>query len=77
VPILCEDKPLIDVVNEINRYTSLTIEIFDPALKTLKVGGRFKVSDIEGIFDVLEANFDIQVGRLGDRHIQLRPAEKN
>ena len=63
--------PLSKVVAEINRYTNIHIEIADPALNNLKVGGRFKIDDLEAIFDVLEVNFGMHVSRLNDRHIQL------
>jgi len=62
---------LADVVKEINRYTNIHIQIADPALNNLKIGGRFKIGDLEAIFDVLEVNFGMHVSRLSDRHIQL------
>ena len=63
--------PLSQVVLEINRYTPATVEIIDPALNTIKIGGRFKVADIGGVFEVLETKFGIQVSRLNDERIQL------
>jgi transmembrane sensor len=75
--LVFKGEPLIDVVREINRYTSITIEILDPALRQLEIGGRFKVSEIEGIFDVLEANFGVEVSRLSDQHIQLQLEKSN
>ena len=64
---------LADVIDEVNRYTPVEIEIADPALRNLKIGGRFKVGEVEALYDVLEASFGIQVSRLDDQHIQLRP----
>lgn len=66
--------PLSEVIKEINRYTPMTVEIIDPELKDITVGGRFKVSEIGGIFDVLEADFGVQVNRFRDGSIQLRMA---
>ncbi len=66
-------EPLSDVVDEVNRYTPTIIEIADPALGKLKIGGRFKVGELEALYDVLEASFGIEVSRLNDQHIQLRP----
>ena len=68
-------EPLKEVVREINRYTPITVEIADPALETLQVGGRFKVDDLEALLDVLQTSFGIQVNRIGDRHILLRSAD--
>lgn len=68
--------PLSYVVDEVNRYTSITIEIADPTLNQLRIGGRFKVGELEAMLDVLETSFGIQVSRLDDRHIQLLPAQQ-
>lgn len=64
--------PLGDVVAEVGRYTPLTIEIASPELESLPVGGRFKVGDLNAIFDVLESSFGIKVVHLGDQHIRLQ-----
>lgn len=67
-------EPLKDVVREINRYTPVTIEIADPALEALKVGGRFRVNDLDAMLEVLETSFNIRVSRIGDQRILLRAA---
>ena len=67
-------EPLSQVVAEINRYTFMQVEIVDPTLKNIEVGGRFKVADIGGVFDVLEAEFGIQVSRLSGDRVQLHRA---
>ena len=67
-------EPLSQVVAEINRYTLMRVEIIDPTLKDIEVGGRFKVADIGGVFDVLEAEFGIQVSRLSGDRVQLHRA---
>ncbi|MEX2525665.1 MAG: FecR domain-containing protein [Gammaproteobacteria bacterium] len=65
-------EPLIEVVNMINRYTFRTIDIVDPELEALPIGGRFRVSELEEIFEVLQTNFGIRVSRVGKQHILLR-----
>lgn len=65
-------EPLSEVVDKINRYTPKTIEIADPELKSLPVGGRFRVSELERVFEVLKSSFNIRVSRVGDQHILLR-----
>ncbi|NIB40562.1 DUF4880 domain-containing protein [Pseudomaricurvus alkylphenolicus] len=65
-------EPLSQVVEDVNRYMPVTIEIADPQLRDLRIGGRFKVGELEAMFDVLESGFGIQVTQLDDRHIQLR-----
>ena len=68
--------PLSYVVEEVNRYMPISIEIADPTLNQLRIGGRFKVGELEAMFDVLETSFGIQVSRLDDRHVQLLPAQQ-
>jgi transmembrane sensor len=63
-----------EVVAEVNRYSSVRLEIADPQLATLAIGGRFKVGDLDAVCDVLQSNFAIQAVRIDDQHIQLRPA---
>lgn len=63
--------PLSEVIAEVSRYTPVNIEIGDPELGALPVGGRFKVGDIDAIFDVLGSSFGIQVVRVDELHIRL------
>jgi transmembrane sensor len=70
-------QPLDEVVSEVNRYSAVTLEIVDPGLRTLAIGGRFKVGDLEAICDVLQSNFGIRIVRIDDRHIQLRLAQSH
>jgi transmembrane sensor len=65
---------LAHVVAEVNRYQPTQVKIVDPALRELRIGGRFKVGELEAMLDVLESGFDLQVTRLDDQSIQLRGA---
>lgn len=67
-------EPLSEVIDEVSRYTSTRIEIADASLRTLPVGGRFKLGDLDAMLDVLESSFGIQVQRLDDGHIRLLAA---
>jgi transmembrane sensor len=73
--LMYSGQPLSEVVAEVNRYSPVTLEIADPDLKALQIGGRFKVGDLEAVCDVLQSNFGIQIARVDDRHIQLRHAQ--
>lgn len=66
---------LSDVVKELGRYTSITIEVVDPALNDIRVGGRFKVNELDAVFDVLEVSFGMRIKRINDQHIQLLPKQ--
>ena len=69
--LVFEGEPLSLVVAELNRYLPFTVEIADPRISSLPIGGRFKVGELEALFDVLETSFNIQVSRLDDQHIKL------
>nr|WP_298728080.1 FecR domain-containing protein [uncultured Steroidobacter sp.] len=60
-------EPLDAVVREVRRYTTRTIEFADPAVRELRVGGQFRVDDIDALFDALELSFGVEVTRDGDR----------
>ena len=68
-------EPLTAVVSEINRYTPINIEIADPELETLQVGGRFRVDDLDAMLEVLETSFNIRVSRTDDQRILLHSAD--
>ena len=69
--LLFAGDSLEDVVAEISRYTTMSIEIVDPALKKIRIGGQFRVGDISGMFDVFEANFGLSVTVLDKNHVQI------
>lgn len=69
-------EPLGEVVKEVSRYTSLTIEVVDPRLSNMRIGGQFQVGKTEALFDVLESSFGVIVSRVDEHHVQLRANEK-
>lgn len=72
--LIFNGEPLETVLGEISRYTTLTIDIADPALRSIKVGGRFPVSETEFFLQALETNFGIRVTRSGRDHVSLSAA---
>jgi len=74
--LLFAGDSLEDVVAEISRYTTMSIEIVDPSLKKIRIGGQFRVGDIDGMFDVLEANFGLSITLLDNHHVQISAANK-
>jgi|TARA_Y100000294_G_scaffold177844_1_gene205175 transmembrane sensor len=72
--------PLEEVVNEVSRYTSLSIVILDPELRGLRIGGFFKVGETDKMFEALEAGFDVRVERIDENLVHLSaitPATSN
>jgi len=68
--------PLEQVVNEISRYTTVYIEISDPEVKNIRIGGRFPIGETKAMLDALEANFGLKVTRVGPGHVMLSVAGK-
>ena len=67
--------PLEDVINEISRYSPVTIQIIDPALKAIRIGGQFRIGDVDAMLLSLETNFDLRIIRLRDDFVQIASAE--
>lgn len=67
--------PLSHVVDEVSRYTPVTIDIADSKLRDLRIGGRFKVGELDAMLDALKT-FGIQVSYLDEQYIQLLPAQR-
>jgi len=47
--IIVEDRPLGQVAEEFNRYGHVQIEIDDPALRAVRVSGRFDADDLDSL----------------------------
>lgn len=69
-----ENAPLADVVREMERYTTLDIEILDEDLKDLKFGGIFRIGETDAFFEALELSFGVKVVRLQNDRVLLKRA---
>jgi transmembrane sensor len=69
-----EKAPLADVVREMERYTTLDIEILDEDLKDLKFGGIFRIGETDAFFEALELSFGVQVVRQQNGRVLLKRA---
>ena len=67
--------PLSSVIDEISRYTPISIQLANPEMADIRVGGRFKVGELNAMLEVLESSFGLQVSYLDDHRIQLQLAE--
>ena len=70
-------ESLSEVVEQVNRYSPVTLEIGDSELASLHIGGRFKIGDLDAVVDVLQTNFGIQARRVGEHSIRLESARRN
>ncbi|MEP1742828.1 MAG: FecR domain-containing protein [Kangiellaceae bacterium] len=65
------ETPLIEVIEDLSRYTTMKIEIEDPELQELKFGGLFRTNELQALFDALEMTFDIEIEKLSEQHVKL------
>jgi len=68
-------ESLEEVIKEITRHTPVKIDVLDPELKSMRIGGQFQVGETDTLFYVLESGFGISVNKLDDNHVQLRVKE--
>lgn len=72
--LIYSGQPLADVLADISRYSDIEIELADPALRNLPVGGAFSVSQTDAIFAALENNFGVHAEWIDARHVRLTSA---
>ena len=62
------------VVEEIGRYTTVNIEIPDPGVRAIRIGGQFPVGETDAMLAALEDNFGLRVQRVSRDHVVLSAA---
>lgn len=67
--LLFTGETLSQAVREISRYTAVSIEIADPEVGEIRIGGRFPVGETEKMFAALETNFGLEVTHLDPNHV--------
>ncbi len=70
-------ESLSQVVEQVNRYSVVTLEIGDPKLASVTIGGRFRIGDLDAVLDVLETNFGIRAHRVDEHSIRLESGERH
>jgi len=69
--LIYSGQPLAEVLADISRYSDIQIELADPALGNLPVGGAFSVNQTDAIFAALETNFGVHAEWIDARHVRL------
>ena len=72
--LIYSGQPLAEVLADVSRYSDIQIELADPDLRTLPVGGAFSVNQTEAIIAALENNFGIHAEWIDARHVRLTSA---
>lgn len=65
--ITFRDTPLADAIDEFNRYNARQIDIYDPTVADIRIGGRFRATNIDAFLSLLEEGFAVRVEARGDR----------
>ncbi len=63
-----------ELVASFAQRTGRRIKVSDPALATVRVGGRFPTDDVDGFLRALEAVYDVKADRQADGSVVLRRA---
>ena len=64
-------EPLNQVVEEIVRYSPLSIVILDSELRNLRIGGLFDMGETDKMFEALEKGFGIKVEYINENLVHL------
>lgn len=64
-------EPLEQVVEEISRYSPLSIVILDSELRNLRIGGSFDVGETKKMFEALKSGFGIEVDYINENLVHL------
>jgi transmembrane sensor len=64
-------EPLEQVIADVSRYTQVKIELDDPRLKDVPVGGYFEIRKLGMVFVALEKNFGIRAEWSDSSHVRL------
>jgi|GEM_PF-442977 len=73
--LIYSGQPLVDVLADISRYSDIEVELADPGLRNLPVGGAFRINQTDAIFAALENNFGIHAEWIDARHVRLTAAD--
>jgi transmembrane sensor len=73
--VMFSGETLENVVKELGRYTTISIEIPDETIRSMRVGGRFPVGETEAMLAALETNFNLRVIRVSHNRVVLAPAQ--
>lgn len=65
--LLFRDTSLADAVAKFNRYSRKTILVEDPGIAGIRIGGHFRLDDVQGFLWLLKSGFPINVDERVDR----------
>lgn len=75
--LMFSGEPLSHVVSEISRYTTVQIDILDPEVRSIRIGGQFPVGETDLMLESLETNFGLTVTHTGPNTVVLAAARSD
>jgi transmembrane sensor len=73
--IVFDGEPLSRAIEEVNRYSDKRLIVVDPAIREMRMGGRFRTGDVDGFVAALTRAFPVAVQRGADNVIYLEARE--
>jgi transmembrane sensor len=70
--LIFRGETLAEAVVELSRYTPVKFELADDRLGDIRIGGRFKAGDVDGLLATLQQNFKIDYERLDAERVLLK-----
>jgi transmembrane sensor len=70
--VVYQGESLQAVIDDMRRYSPVSIHLADRRLRDVRVSGRFPIGDASGLLDQLAAGYGIVVDRGGPRWVVLR-----
>jgi transmembrane sensor len=72
--LLFRDTALVDAVARFNRYAHKKMLIEDPGIGGIRIGGHFRLNDVQGFLWLLESAFPVNVDERADRIVLTKRA---
>lgn len=69
--LMFDGDSLEEVIGEVGRYTPIRITIDDPELRERRIGGYFRIGEMDDLLATLANDFDIEVTRAGENEVRL------
>jgi len=74
--LVFKGETLDKVIAEVSRYSNIQIDLVGEDIRKIKIGGRFRTGDVDGLLNILSEQFDIETSRVNNSRIKLYLATK-
>ena len=75
--LIFKGETLDKVIAEVSRYSNIKIDLEGEEIKKVKIGGRFRTGDVDGLLNILIEHFDIETSRTSESSITLHLVKTN